>query len=60
MFDMTVKYLLSLLYVFSNVFVIKGAIIAFRDEQYGWFGWHISLAVVHLLMAAYLIFVETF
>lgn len=57
-FGLMVRYLVGLLYAAANGLVIWRGIVSFKNEQYGFFGFFISQAILVIIMMARVIFGE--
>lgn len=56
--SVTVRYLVAMLYVFVNALNTWRAIVSFKKELYGFFGWHVSMFILNVIMMVRIIFLD--
>ena len=56
--EITLRYILSLLYAACNCLVIPRMIDSYRKECYGWFGFFTSLTILNVFMMIRMMFFE--
>lgn len=57
-FELTIRYLVALIYAFVNILTISKTVESFRDRRFGYFGWFVSASILNILLMVRIIFVE--